>query len=167
MQLSTDAALSMTGLFENLTATQLALVAAICQPGHYEKGHILLRENDHSDELYVIVSGGVEILISPAMISHHQDMQPIVVAELRAGDILGEVTLVDEGLRTATARISHKHAHILRIRRAQLMRLCDTYPELGYKIMRNLAAELALKLRQSDLVIREYQLRLSLPRRSE
>ena len=41
------------------------------------------------------------------------------------------------------------------------MLLCDTYPELGYKIMRNLAADLALKIRKTDLTIRQYQLLLS------
>lgn len=40
MQLSTTAALSktglsMTGLFTNLTATQLALLATICQPDRF------------------------------------------------------------------------------------------------------------------------------------
>jgi hypothetical protein len=29
-----------------------------------------------------------------------------------------------------------------------MMLLCDTYPELGYKIMRNLASDLAMKMRK-------------------
>jgi hypothetical protein len=31
----------------------------------------------------------------------------------------------------------------------------DTYPQVGYRIMRNLAADLALKIRTTDLRIRE------------
>jgi signal-transduction protein with cAMP-binding, CBS, and nucleotidyltransferase domain len=31
----------------------------------------------------------------------------------------------------------------------------DTYPQLGYRMMRNLAADLALKIRSTDLRIRE------------
>jgi hypothetical protein len=40
------------------------------------------------------------------------------------------------------------------------MLLCDTYPELGYKLMKNLAADLALKMRNTDLTVRNYQLML-------
>jgi hypothetical protein len=35
------------------------------------------------------------------------------------------------------------------------MLLCDTYPQLGYRLMRNLAADLAMKIRNTDLLIRE------------
>lgn len=40
------------------------------------------------------------------------------------------------------------------------MRLCETYPVLGYKLMRNLASELATKIRNTDWLVRQYQLRL-------
>ena len=35
------------------------------------------------------------------------------------------------------------------------MKLCDTYPEMGYRVMRNIAADLSFKIRGSDLAIRE------------
>jgi len=42
------------------------------------------------------------------------------------------------------------------IPREKLMLLCDTYPQLGYRLMRNLAADLAMKIRNTDLHVREY-----------
>ncbi|MGQ9833408.1 MAG: hypothetical protein ACUVRJ_06380 [Candidatus Villigracilaceae bacterium] len=33
--------------------------------------------------------------------------------------------------------------------------LCETYPNLGYRLMYNLAADLAMKMRNLDLRIRE------------
>jgi hypothetical protein len=41
------------------------------------------------------------------------------------------------------------------------MQLCNTYTDLGYKLMKNLAADLAFKIRNTDLTIRQYQLMLS------
>ena len=35
------------------------------------------------------------------------------------------------------------------------MNLCETYPRLGYLLMRNLAADLAMKIRNTDLNMRE------------
>ena len=36
------------------------------------------------------------------------------------------------------------------------MLLCDTYPALGYRLMRNLAADLSMKIRNTDLKVRDY-----------
>jgi hypothetical protein len=41
------------------------------------------------------------------------------------------------------------------IPRDKLIMLCDTYPQLGYRLMRNLAADLSLKIRSTDLLLRE------------
>jgi hypothetical protein len=41
------------------------------------------------------------------------------------------------------------------IQRERLISMCDNYPELGYRVMRNLAADLAFKIRGTDLLIRE------------
>jgi CRP-like cAMP-binding protein len=84
----------------------------------------------------------------------------VVLTELRQGQVVGEVALVDQGVRSATIRVSRDDTLLLRLRRDQLMRLCETYPVLGYKLMRNLASELATKIRNTDWLVRQYQLRL-------
>jgi len=63
--------------------------------------------------------------------------------------------LVDEGLRSASACAAQKDTHLLIISRDKLIMLCDTYPQLGYRLMYNLAADLAMKIRNTDLRIRE------------
>ncbi len=161
MQPSITAILSLAEIFDNLTQTQFELVASICEPEAHKKGDVLLRENDKSDEMYVIGRGGVEILVTPGFASSGNDQEPLVLTELRQGQIFGEMALVDEGVRSATARVSRNETLVLRIRRHRLLLLCDTYPELGYKIMRNLAVDLALKIRNTDLTLRQYQLMLS------
>ena len=64
-------------------------------------------------------------------------------------------------IRSATIRVSQDNTYLLRLQRDRLMLLCDTYPELGYKLMKNIAADLAFKIRNTDLTIRQYQLLLS------
>ncbi len=49
-----------------------------------------------------------------------------------------------------------EETHLLVIPRDKLMLLCDSYPQLGYRLMRNLAADLAMKMRNTDLKVREY-----------
>ena len=161
MRQSITATLSLTDMFDNLSETQLEMVASICEPVSYPEGHILIREHDFSDDLYAIGRGGVEILMNPGFVGtgeEDKNMESVVLTELRQGQVVGEVALVDQGVRTATARVSQKDTQLLRIPRDRLMLLCDTYPELGYKLMQNLAADLALKIRNTDLTIRQYQL---------
>lgn len=160
MRRSVAATLSLTGLFENLTTAQLELVAALCEPVKLRRNAVLFHENEGSDDLYVIVKGVVEVLLNPGVITDAPEQTSVPFARLEHGQVFGEIALVDQGLRTATVRAMEGNTELFRIPRERLMLLCDTYPELGYKIMRNLASDLALKLRTSGLTIREYQLLL-------
>jgi CRP-like cAMP-binding protein len=101
-------------------------------------------------------------MMNPGFVSASQEeVDAVVVAELRHGQVFGEIALVDQGIRSATARVSQNNTYILRIPRKRLMLLCDTYPDLGYKLMKNLAADMAMKMRNTDLTIRYYQLKLA------
>ena len=163
MQPSIRTILATTEIFDNFSDAQLTLVAALCTPVTYNEGHVLLNENDQSDEMYVIGRGGVEVLVNPGAVGAAGDqgrMEPVVLTELRQGQVVGEVALVDQGVRSASIRVSRNDTLLLRLRRDQLMRLCETYPVLGYKLMRNLASELATKIRNTDWLVRQYQLRL-------
>jgi CRP/FNR family cyclic AMP-dependent transcriptional regulator len=79
----------------------------------------------------------------------------VAVSVMRRGQSFGEIALVDEGLRSATVRASQKNTRLLVIPRDKLLMLCETYPQLGYRMMYNLAADLAMKIRNTDLRIRE------------
>jgi len=61
---------------------------------------------------------------------------------------------VDQGVRTASAVALEKGTQVLRIPRGKFLLLCNSYPELGYRVMFNLATELAQKIRGADLQIR-------------
>lgn len=168
MQQSITAILSVTEIFDNLSTTQLELVASICDTATYNQGDILLKENENSTELYAIARGGVEIMMTPTFVSDDEAAyEPVVITELRQGQVFGEVALVDQGIRSATARVSQDNTQLLTIPRDRLMLLCDTYHDLGYKVMKNLAADLAFKIRNTDLTMRQYQLMLSQKKQEE
>jgi CRP/FNR family cyclic AMP-dependent transcriptional regulator len=152
--------LKQSDIFYQFTPTQLEMVANLCQEVVFQAGEIVFKENSSSKELYVIAQGEVEILINPSTIgsslgNKHTDS---VIATLRRGQSFGEVALVDEGLRSASARAAQKETRMLVISRDKLIMLCETYPQLGYRLMYNLAADLAMKIRNTDLRIREQML---------
>ena len=145
--------LKQSDIFYQFTPTQLELVANLCQEVVFNAGDIIFQENSSSKELYVIAQGEVDILINRGI--GNIEKKETAVARLRRGQSFGEVALVDEGLRSATARASQKDTRLLIIQREKLIILCETYPQLGYRLMYNLAADLAMKIRNTDLRIRE------------
>lgn len=148
--------LKQSDIFYRLTPTQLELVANLCQEVVYQAGEIIFEENSSSKELYILAQGEVEILISPGMAEAASGSgSETVITKLRRGQSFGEVALVDEGLRSASARAAQNGARLLIVQRDQLIMLCETYPQLGYRLMHNLAADLAMKIRNTDLRIRD------------
>jgi len=145
--------LKQSDIFYQFTPTQLELVANLCQEVVFDAGDLIFQENSSSKELYVITQGEVDILINRG--TGNEKKKEAAVARLRRGQSFGEVALVDEGLRSASARASQKDTHLLIIQREKLIILCETYPQLGYRLMYNLAADLAMKIRNTDLRIRE------------
>lgn len=148
--------LKQADIFYELTNTQLELIGSISAEKKYQAGEIVFEENTPGTELFIIADGEVEIQVNPLTLGKKDDGSgAYTIATLRRGQSFGEVTLVDEGLRTASARCSQPDTHLVAIPRNKLMLLCDTYPQLGYKLMRNLAADLAMKIRHTDLQVRE------------
>jgi CRP/FNR family cyclic AMP-dependent transcriptional regulator len=144
-------------IFYKLTPVQLEMVASLCEERAYALGEVIVVEGGKSEEIFIIAQGEVDIIITPSRPSGStgQLAKPVIIARLRPGQSFGEVGLVDNGVRSATARSANKDTRMLVIANPRLMRLCDTYPELGYRLMRNLATDLALKIRNTDLRIRE------------
>jgi CRP-like cAMP-binding protein len=148
--------LKQSDIFYQFTQTQLELVANLCQERTYTNGDSIFEENGSSKELYVIAQGEVDILVNPGLVGTTPvTVDKVIVATLRRGQSFGEVALVDEGLRSAGARAAQKDTRLVVIPRDKLILLCETYPQLGYRLMNNLAADLAMKIRNTDLRIRD------------
>lgn len=150
--------LKQSDIFYQFTPFQLEMVANLCQEVLFPAGEIIFKENSGSKELYIIAQGEVEILIDPTTVgpdSVKNKQEDTVIAKLRRGQSFGEIALVDEGLRSATARATQNDTRLLVISREKVIMLCETYPQLGYRLMYNLAADLAMKIRNTDLLIRD------------
>lgn len=161
MNESVYAILSMTQLFDSMTERQLEAIEAICESAVWPKGYVLIQENEMSDSLYIVGNGRVEIAMSLAVINQQEVGNSIVLAELLPGQVFGEVALVDQGIRSATAKTASDNSLIVRLPRMGLINLCESDPVMGYNLMKNLAADLAFKMRNMGLTVRQYQLWLS------
>jgi CRP/FNR family cyclic AMP-dependent transcriptional regulator len=148
--------LQQVDIFSDFDEERLTRISNICKERQYTKGELIFRENTDSDELYVILQGEIEIQVDPRTlgISDESAPGPTTIATLRRGQTFGEVALVDEGFRSASA-CAATQAKLLVIGRDDLIQMCSEDFELGYILMRNVATDLAFKIRQTDLMVRE------------
>lgn len=151
--------LKQSDIFYQFTPAQLDLVSPLCREVEFQSGELIFPENSSSTDLYIIVRGEVDVLIGYT--DSPDAAESSSLARLRRGQSFGEIALVDQGLRSASARALEDATRLLLIPREQLLMLCEAYPQLGFRLMYNLAADLAMKIRNSDFRFREQQQRSS------
>jgi CRP/FNR family transcriptional regulator, cyclic AMP receptor protein len=149
--------LEQVDIFEDLTPNQLKLIDDICVEHTFSKGQVIFEENLPSHEFFVIMDGEVEIQVDPDTIrsGKKDDYQPTTIAVLRRGQSFGEMAIVDPGVRSASARCGSESCRVLAIDRATFIKKLESDYQMGYVVMRNFAADLALKIRQTNLRVRE------------
>ena len=130
-------------LFDGLTEADLDEVAAICTRREFKAGEILAEQNEIGAELFVVSDGLVEVTV-------RERTMPRVVVNLGAGQIIGEMSLVDRGPRSATVRAVNDTV-VQAIQHNDFQQLCQRNTHIGYQVMLNLAADLSFKLRHRNL----------------
>lgn len=92
-------------------------------------GEVLFREGERAECAYLIEVGRLEVSVE-------RDGKPHVLAELRAGSLVGEMALIDSGTRTATVR-ALEDTSLTRVERGHLeKRLVDADPLLRHMLDR-------------------------------
>jgi len=146
-------ALKRVEIMTGLTDEQLAQVAAVCREEVFDAGDVILRERESTGELYIIDSGSAEVDLSGngGPTGPRFPTGPQSLVSLGQGQVFGEMALVDRGLRSATVRCSSDRTRIFVISRHELIHLCEHNADIGYRVMRNLAADISFKLRHRNL----------------
>lgn len=148
--------ISQVDLFHGISRQRLLRVLHICREVIYELGDLIVEEHMSGDDLFVIIEGSVDILIDPGLLeSGATKPQPMVIATLWPGQTFGEIGLVDQGMRSASARAASPLTRLQAIRREKLLELCEQDHIFGYQVMKNIAGDLAYKIRNTDLVLRQ------------
>jgi CRP-like cAMP-binding protein len=100
----------------------------------FEDGEIIFDEGDEGIDLYVIQAGQVQITRS-------SNAGPRIVANLRAGDFFGEMSVVLGEARTARA-VAIGRTELLELDGETLEAMCIERPEIAIRLIHRLAVRL-------------------------
>jgi CRP/FNR family cyclic AMP-dependent transcriptional regulator len=113
---------------------RLELGATILEP---RDGATIFEQGDPPDAVFAIVGGEGHIRIG----SVDQRSKALMVEVLRAGEIFGEIGVIDGGSRTAAA-VAEGKTRLMKIRSAAFLAALATSPELGDALCRMMAQRL-------------------------
>lgn len=131
-------------LFRDLSTEQLQQISNISQKRMYTKGEAICKQGDPGDAMYIISSGQVEVNV------RDKDGHANSVLYLGAGQLVGEMALVDDGTRSASVLGVEDETIVYSIPNEKFTALCVADTAIGYIMMRNIAQDLSFKLRHRD-----------------
>ena len=135
-------------LFKHLTKDELKQLADICKESELQEGDVFTTEGEEGHTLCIIKDGLMEVCVNTG-----SKPSPRVLLRLGRGQLIGEMSLVDRGTRSATVKAIQTPTKILVIQYEDFQRLCEENYRIGYVVMRNIAADLSFKLRHRSLTV--------------
>ena len=133
--------LKSVDLFQNIPGNVLSKISQITSEIHLEDKDVIFNEGESGDSLFVIISGGVEII---------KDNHTIAVLE--QGNCIGEMSLLDQEPRSAKA-ITNGETILLKIEQRGFFELMAGNSE----IMKQIVKLLTRRLRQTNQKLTDSQ----------
>jgi CRP/FNR family transcriptional regulator, cyclic AMP receptor protein len=135
-------------LFRDLTGKELRILEQVVHNRTYEAAETVFVETEPGAGMYVIRSGHVDIVLK------HDTDTPILLAELQPGDFFGEMALLGDNARSATA-VCRDRSELIGFFQPDLLDIISLHPEMGAKITFALAKTLAERLRYTNSQLRD------------
>ncbi len=121
--------------FADISDADLRHIAEIIQQKDYQEGEVIIEELTHAERFFIIYRGKIEIT------KRLDDGEELVLAVQSDGDFFGEMALLDEGPRSASAR-ALEPTTVLEITRDNFETLLFKAPRVAFRIMKELSTRL-------------------------
>ena len=130
-------------LFADLPADDLNRLCDMVDEEHILPGDVLFNEGEVGDKAYVIMSGVIDIL-------KESGGRPVLLASRRAGEVIGEMSLLDQTPRFASG-VAKTESDLLSISHENLENLLDTSPSAA----RVMLSTITNRLTSTEMVLRQ------------
>jgi CRP/FNR family transcriptional regulator, cyclic AMP receptor protein len=127
--------LARVPLFADLAERDLEQLAQVAVPRTYEPGQAIFREGDTGDTCYVVREGCVRVT------RRHSDGRVITLAEVRPGEMFGELAMFGNETRSASVE-ALEPTRALAILSGDLRRIIARHPDIAVKMLEALANRL-------------------------
>lgn len=134
------AALKRVDLFSVLSEEEMRRVADSLVERNYTSGSSVVHAEDPAGgHFFIVAEGEVAVVVETA------EGKETVLATLQPGDFFGEMSLLDEAPRAASARAVHS-TRLMLLRREEFRRHLREFPQMAFALL----VEMNRRLRQSN-----------------
>ena len=132
--------LKQSPMFSEVSTEDLRVVAQMLEEENYFSGDRVFDVNEFGDHMYILQQGRIGISLNAG--AKASDF----IAELGPGECFGEMNLLDELPRSASAYVL-EDSLLLSLEKSRLRGLIINYPELSIGLLKGLS----LRLREANL----------------
>ena len=122
-------------LFSMLTASQAASVADSVVKSRFKRGESIVEQGKKSDALSIILTGRARVM------STDPRGREVILATMRPGDYVGEMSLIDNAPHSATVRADIQ-TDVLVLGRLEFARCLPENSSMAYAVMKGLVERL-------------------------
>jgi len=130
-------------LFDGMTDEEKALFAGICRVCEYSAGDQMVRAGAQGRSLLIVRTGSAEVR-KQLDARNYKNLKV-----LKEGDFFGEMSFLHGAERSADV-VATGRCEMLELTMEDFDKLCRQNPAIGMKIYRNMAVEVADRLRKNN-----------------
>jgi CRP/FNR family cyclic AMP-dependent transcriptional regulator len=129
-------ALEQSAIFAGCPEIALQKIALASRVRHFPKGSVIFFQSDPGGAMYLVLAGTVTILLS------NPDGRELVINEVRPGDYFGEISLITQQPRSASA-VAHDPCDLLMIPSEIFQETLSSQPQLARRMLVSTARRLS------------------------
>lgn len=133
-------------IFSELTDEQRSMIACEMKMSRFSSGDMIFREGDPGDVLFVVISGSVAVFIMD------HDGKEVVLADIKAGSYVGEMSIIDHTHRSAACRVT-EDCVLLELHADDFLHIMQSMPEASSKIMNRMLSIIVERLMRTGAFI--------------
>jgi CRP/FNR family cyclic AMP-dependent transcriptional regulator len=122
-------------LFSVLTDEQVKVLADAVVKRSYRRGEIVVERGKQANALFVLLSGRARVVVTD------DGLRQVILAQLHPGDYVGEMSLIDARVHSATVR-AEVATDVLILGKPEFARCLPANSSLAYAILRGLVQRL-------------------------
>lgn len=124
--------LASVWLFSDLSQRELVDLSRVTLRRRYSADDIVVEQGQENGDLFVVVEGLLRVSV------RNKEDREFALNLLRKGDVCGELSLLDGGVRSATIT-AVQPSELLVVRRAEFLDAMRHAPTLGIKLLQSMA----------------------------
>lgn len=145
-------------LFDGLSEEEIAVFRAATHQLHFDTDATIMTEGETGEDILILIDGKVTISKSLTLLAedeHSTTDKNFITLDAANKPFFGEMSLVmEDSRRTASVKAKSK-CEIVVLKKEKFWVVCESHPEIGFKVMANISRKLAANLqRESQNVLK-------------